>query len=591
LTESLRNPDSSIYCLPAAQNVKQKRREKMMSEPQLRLRMTVSPRAAEFGERSTAEAVPLPRSEVRATVTSGAERVIAEVVSRPRVDILPNTAEGAGRVISEVPSRRRLAVLPDVVDTADTADTVDAGADRPMGFLPSGRVTTVEPRRDSGLGFATGHRTFVLFCVVATSLALFFFQRWAWPSGSQPATWYGRIWSLGSLLWLAPLLPAVLGLIGLLWYRHPDDLDDVTPIRQLVVFRIVTRGTNAEALSSTITRCRREMAATPLFRYLIEVVTDSAGPWTLGTNDIVQIVVPSNYTTKARSLFKARALQYAVENSTIPHDAWIVHLDEETHLTPSGVKGIAKMIGEEEDAGTLRIGQGAILYHRNWKKHPFLTMADNVRTGDDFGRFHFQHRTGRTLFGLHGSFIVCRNDIAREIGFDFGPNGSITEDAFWALVAMENGHRARWVEGYLEEQSTQSVGDFMRQRRRWFQGLWKVSIHAPVNMRYRLALLINTVLWSTAPLSFLYTIVHFFIGYKVSMPVQIMADVTWAAFATLYLVGMKANLDEHGIHNPIKRLGWYVLQLIFMPVFALLEAAGVLLAIGRPHAGFHVVKK
>jgi beta-1,4-mannosyltransferase len=596
-----------------------------MSEVVLRLRMEVRPNAVDGLHRNTsvqrsgpASAVEPQVAAVAAVADTVAEQGTTVVTPQPSSPAAePERSVKAVAPLRSAPSTERSASVKAVAPLrsvlrvepqsraaeqkrplASVVSKVDVGVSggtiadpKIMGYRPPGSVITGEPRRDRAFGIFTGHRTFVVVCMIAISAALYYLQQWAWPSGARPASALGRLWEMGSILWVAPLVPGLVGLVGLMWFRHPDDLDDVTPISQLVVFRIVTRGTNAEALGSTIRRCRAEMEATPLFRYLIEVVTDAAGSWGLGTNDVMQIVVPSGYETKARSLFKARALQYAVENSKIPNDAWLVHLDEETCLTSSGIKGIARMIGEEEAAGTMRIGQGAILYHRNWEKHPFLTMADNVRTGDDFGRFHFQHRTGRTLFGLHGSFIVCRNDIAREIGFDFGPDGSITEDAFWALVAMERGHRARWVEGYLEEQSTQSVGDFMRQRRRWFQGLWKVSIHAPVNIRYRLALMINTVLWSLAPLSFLYTIAHFFTGYKVPLVIQIIANLTWAAFATLYLVGMKANLDEHEITNPIKRVGWYVMQAICMPFFAMMEAASVLLAIVRPHAGFHVVKK
>ena len=84
-----------------------------------------------------------------------------------------------------------------------------------------------------------------------------------------------------------------------------------------------------------------------------------------------------------------------------------------------------------------RIGQGAILYHRKWGIHPFLTLADNIRTGSDFGHFHLGHRLGLPIFGLHGSYIVVKNAVEQQIGFDFGPQGSITEDAFWGLVAVQ----------------------------------------------------------------------------------------------------------------------------------------------------------
>ncbi len=334
------------------------------------------------------------------------------------------------------------------------------------------------------------------------------------------------------------------------------------------------------------------MTKLPLFKYVIEVVTDTKNIKFLPPNyDIRYITVPSDYRTSNNTLYKARALHYATLNSTLPDDAWIVHLDEETQPTPSGIKGIAAMISEEEKSGELRIGQGAILYHRKWQKHPFLTLADNVRTGDDFARFHLQHRIGITIFGLHGSYIVVRNDIEKAIGFDLGPKGSITEDAFWALMAMERGHRCRWVEGYLEEQSTQSVEDFVKQRRRWYQGLAKVAIHAPVDIKWRISLGINTLLWTVAPFAIMYTVVHLFYGVEINPVIRFLANFSFATFGTLYLIGLKANLDEYGVTNIFTRIKWYLAQIIFLPAFSFMEGVGVLMAVFKPSPGFHVVKK
>jgi egghead protein (zeste-white 4 protein) len=334
------------------------------------------------------------------------------------------------------------------------------------------------------------------------------------------------------------------------------------------------------------------MDKTPLFPYIIEVVTDVQALHLPPPNkDLRYITVPKDYCTSNKSLYKARALQYAVENSPLRDDAWIVHLDEETQPTASGIKGICALICEEEASGALRVGQGAILYHREWWKHPIMTLADNVRTGDDFARFHFQHRLGITIFGLHGSYIVVRNDVEKSIGFDFGPRGSITEDAFWALVAMEHGYRCRWVDGYLEEQSTHSAGDFVRQRRRWYQGLVKVSIWAPAKLWWRLPLGINTFCWTLAPFAMLYTIGHLFYGFSHEWWIRFLANYSFASFGTLYLIGLKANLDEYGVQRWLKRVGWGIAQLILFPFFTLLEGVGVMLAVFRPVAGFHVVKK
>jgi egghead protein (zeste-white 4 protein) len=304
------------------------------------------------------------------------------------------------------------------------------------------------------------------------------------------------------------------------------------------------------------------------------------------------IVVPRDYVTPKRSRFKARALHYAMLHSPLPGDAWIVHLDEETQPTSSGIKGICRMIAEEETSGRLRVGQGGILYHRAWREHPLLTLADNLRTGDDFARFYFQHRLGTTIFGLHGSYIVVRNDVEKATGgFDFGPQGDITEDAFWALVGMQQGMRCRWVDGYLEEQATMSFMDFMKQRRRWFHGLIKVAIHAPVKLRWRVLLGFNTLLWGLSPWAMLYSIGHFAYGFEVDPWVRFLANYSLAAFAVLYVVGLRANLDEHGITSRGRRAFWTGAQIALFPVFSTMECLAVLWAAFTTTSGFHVVKK
>jgi len=236
-----------------------------------------------------------------------------------------------------------------------------------------------ESRRDWTVGALSGHRLAVLVYLAIGIAALYALQAWLWPVGSQPHTLFGEVWSWGALLWITSVIPGSIGLAGLLTYKHPRHLDHVRPMRTLVSLRIVSRGTNVEALTGTIRRCQREMAKLPLFPHVIEVVTDTLDIRLPRPNyDLSYIAVPPAYRTANGSLYKARALQYALEHSYLPDDAWIVHLDEETHLTTSGIKGICAMIQEEEASGRLRIGQGPILYHRKLPKHPFLTLADNV---------------------------------------------------------------------------------------------------------------------------------------------------------------------------------------------------------------------
>ena len=140
------------------------------------------------------------------------------------------------------------------------------------------------------------------------------------------------------------------------------------------------------------------------------------------------------------TLFKGRALQFSMDASEIADDAWIMHCDEESHIHESLIYGMYHAIMQEEQSGEHRIGQGAIVYYNSLDEHPFLALADSVRTGDDIGRFHLQNRCWHLpVWGFHGSFILVRNSVEKKVGFDFGPNGSITEDAFWALVSTEHG--------------------------------------------------------------------------------------------------------------------------------------------------------
>lgn len=481
--------------------------------------------------------------------------------------------------------RSESAAFPDIVAPAiGGAGYVEA--------LPAHPAIPVEPARDWSLGWLTGHRTRMVMYLALTIAGLYALQAWLWPSDAEPRGWAEQLWTWTSLLWIGPALSAFGGLAGLLMFRHSRSLDQAEPIPQLVAFRIVSRGFNVEVLTSTVRRCQAEMAKTPLFPYVIEIVTDGSRVKIPAPNkDVRYITVPPRFHTPNGTLFKARALEYASQHSKLPRDAWIVHLDEETQPTASGIKGICAMIRAEEASGRLRIGQGPILYHRTWKEHPFLTLADNIRTGYDFAHFHFQHRIGLTLYGMHGSYIVVRNDIERSIGFDVGPEGSITEDAFWALLAMERGYRCVWVDGYLEEQSTQSVKDFVKQRRRWFQGLVKVSLYTPVSWRWRLPIGYNTLVTAVTPFAMIYTVTHLFYGFSSEPWIIALANVSFATYLVVYLAGLTANLDEHGITHPFKRAGWSLAQVLLLPAFNFIEGLGVLAAIFRPRPGFYVVKK
>jgi beta-1,4-mannosyltransferase len=399
----------------------------------------------------------------------------------------------------------------------------------------------------------------------------------------------GPVVSLLPFAWIVAVPSTLIGLVGLFLgrardtsWRHPmPDLE--------VSFRIVTRGQNAEALRATVANVRAEMALRPRFRYRVEVVTDQHVEMEPAA-DLHQIVVPAGYRTPRGTLFKARALQYALRASSLQDSDWIMHLDEESQVTGSAIDGIARAIREEEASGEHRIGQGAILYHRDLARNKLLTLADMIRTGDDVGRFRLQHRVGQTLFGLHGSFILVRNSVEKEVGFDFGPLGSITEDAFWALLQMDRGRRSRWVDGYVAEQPPRSVLDFLRQRRRWFIGLVLIALGGPVRWRYRAALGALVGLWAVSWIGVALCWVNLALAIPSPLWVALLADLALAYHVALYVIGLRVNLHASGRSGP-STLGLYLQQVVLIPLFSVMEAGAVAYGTLKPDTGFHVVRK
>lgn len=373
------------------------------------------------------------------------------------------------------------------------------------------------------------------------------------------------------------------------------------------MWRIVTRGLNKSCIDATIAKIRTEMNSNSLFPYIIEVVTDTDRYIPERATDIVHTNVPLDYNTPNGTKFKARALHYACVMSPVPDDAWIVHLDEETRPTSSGVKGIAQFIQEaaeldNDDSDGVSddvhyhhqqhttinlgdfhnntssephkrthtvtttannnnvakkrrpklIGQGCMLYHRSWKRFPFLTLADMRRTGDDYGQFYLQARLGVANVGLHGAFIVMRSRDEKSLGFDIGPDGSITEDAWWVFLAMQNGFRLRWVHGFLEEQATESIADFVKQRRRWMYGLQKVMWLNPCYVRYRLVFVAFMAVWLLAPVLAPMQLVYVaaLVWHDVGVPtyVRVLSLFNVAMIGYAYVVGWVVSLRE-GLHR------------------------------------------
>ena len=252
----------------------------------------------------------------------------------------------------------------------------------------------------------------------------------------------GKLIFASKFIWLGSLLISVTNIIGLMRYGSPmqTDVENLREFKrtkwnkskQLIVV-YVSRGDNHEALGRALKHSLKVLDEFEV-NYRVDIVTDI--PVSQRLEKFLHSrfhVVPHSYFTSRYAKYKARALHYLVEHrskftSEVSFkDTWLLHLDEESLITPECLAGIAKFIKNPRNFQA--IGQGEIKYNsHDYGKNLLLTAVDSVRTGDDLGRFRFQYKwLERPIFGMHGSYILVPESIEKSLGFDLGGRGSITE--------------------------------------------------------------------------------------------------------------------------------------------------------------------
>lgn len=244
----------------------------------------------------------------------------------------------------------------------------------------------------------------------------------------DPVQEYGLFWTCVlyafRILSFLPLPLCVCHACGLIFYNV---FPEKAPIRgspllaPFISVRVVTRGDYPDLVKSNVQRNMNTCLESGMDKFIIEVVTDK--PLNLPKNPrIREIVVPSSYRTKTNCKYKSRALQYALEDEVnlLNDDDWIVHLDEETLLTESSVRGILNFLFE----GKHPIGQGLITYANEKVVNWITTLADSFRVGADMGLLRFcLKKFHKALFLFKGSFVVCQAGVERAVTFDNGVEG------------------------------------------------------------------------------------------------------------------------------------------------------------------------
>ena len=205
-----------------------------------------------------------------------------------------------------------------------------------------------------------------------------------------------------------PLPSFICNFLGLCFYNtFPEKvvLKKNILLAPSICFRVVTRGNFPALVKENAVRNINTCFNVGLKNFVVEVVTDKLIDMPKQQN-IREIVVPEEYRSKTNALFKARALQYCLEenvNLLNPND-WIVHLDEETILSNNCVRGIINFVME----GKHFFGQGLIIYAHEKGQNLMTTLFDSFRVGSDLGAIRFSLKAlNKPIMSWKGSFIVA----------------------------------------------------------------------------------------------------------------------------------------------------------------------------------------
>ncbi len=304
----------------------------------------------------------------------------------------------------------------------------------------------------------------------------------------------------------------------------------------------------------------------------------------------VTITVPQNYSTVNNAKYKARALQYGIEQreeyGENTFSTWIYHLDDESMITEQGLLSIL----DHADNNREPIAEGLITYPNKMNAGSKLVKyLDAVRPTFCYSCCSMLESQKKPDW-LHGSNLLLRADIEKSIGWDF-PN-TCAEDSLFGYVAYEKyGRIFGWHGGVLEEQSPFTFSDFIKQRQRWIKGnienLSRLGLWDKIKATYRL------ISWFLGAVSFFTLIPSLIIKQSYSEYPYFLFLTPFFVLNTIilfgvYQIGLEMNFTKIGKRQ---RIYEHVKIFVFSPILWCLEAIPMVLYFFKRASKFYVIKK
>ena len=150
--------------------------------------------------------------------------------------------------------------------------------------------------------------------------------------------------------------------------------------------------------------------------------------------------------------------------------------------------------------------------------------------------------------------------ISRNISKEFIFPGSTAEDAYFAIKAMDQGYTFDFIEGEMWEKSPFTFNDFIKQRKRWMQGIFLVATDPKLSFKSRFFIGLSILAWITVPLSTSNVLLAKI--FPLQLPWILDVFVGFMGAMALYLYGF-GYVKQH----PLKRYSHLKLLLVIPEIF------------------------
>ncbi len=388
---------------------------------------------------------------------------------------------------------------------------------------------------------------------------------------------FDNIW----ILWLIGMPIYFILAYQIIRYRKFLVKKSFVPINpKKLIFQITTIG-NMKIVQDAVHNINRICKEVGYSNYSIFVVSEVEETF----DGALTMTVPKDYSTTNNAKYKARALHYAVEqrdkNGENTPDIWVYHLDDESMITKQGLLSVLDHI----DSNREPIAEGLITYPNKIDVgSKIVKYLDAVRPTFCYSCCAMLQSKGKPDW-LHGSNLLLRADIEKDIGWDF-PN-TCAEDSLFGYVAYKKyGGIFGWHGGVLEEQSPFTYSDFIKQRQRWIKGnienLSRLGIWDKAKATYRM------ISWFLGAVSFFMLIPSLIIKQSYSPYLTPFFILDTVILFGVYQIGLEMNFSKVSKKQRIRE---HLAVLVLSPILWFLEAIPMALYFFRKAPKFYVIKK